>query len=325
MKKIILLIVIGIIGITTVSLLAITNPSLTFKKKLDFTHQADSNLLKVYVDSLCRENVFRTWNNTKELNRAGNYVLDELSKHSVRTSKQTFSDKRNEYFNVISSFGPEDAPRLIIGAHYDVCGMQQGADDNASGVSALIELARMLKVNEIKLDYRIDLVAYTLEEPPFFRDFMMGSAVHARSLKKDSVKVLGMISIEMIGFYSNERGSQEYPVKAMKLVYPNKANYISVVSKFGEGSFLRKVKRALNDQKRVNVRSVSAPASVPGIDFSDHYNYWDQGYTALMITDTSFYRNANYHRPSDLPETLNYAKMAAVTDGVFQFILNFKV
>ncbi|MFK7757482.1 MAG: M28 family peptidase [Flavobacteriales bacterium] len=324
MKKVVLVLIISFISITTISLLALTNPTFSTKKKLDFTVQADSNRMKIYVDSLCRENEFRTWNNTRELHRAGNYIYDELAKYSERTTRQKFEDKRNEYFNVISSFGPENAPRLIIGAHYNVCGMQQGADDNASGVSAIIELARMLKANSTELDFRIDLVAYTLEEPPFFRDFMMGSAVHARSLKKDSVDVLGMISVEMIGFFSDVKGSQDYPVKAMKLVYPTKANYISVVSKFGEGDFLRKVKRSLNDQNRVNVRSVSAPASVPGIDFSDHHNYWDQGYTALMITDTSFYRNANYHRPSDLPETLNYAKMAAVTDGIFQFVVYFR-
>ncbi len=323
MKKKALLIVLVLLCIATFSILALTNPTLSAKKQLDFTFQADSSRMKVYVDSLCREKEFRTWNNTRELNRAGNYIFNELKKYSVKTTKQAFEDKRNQYFNVISSYGPENAPRLIIGAHYDVCGMQQGADDNASGVSALIELARMLQSNNPNLEYRVDLVAFTLEEPPFFRDFMMGSAVHARSLKKDSVDVLGMISIEMIGYFSDLKGSQEYPVNAMKLVYPNRANYISVVSKLGEGSFLRKVKRGLNSQKRVKVRSVSAPASVPGIDFSDHHNYWDQGYSALMITDTSFYRNANYHQPSDLPETLNYSKMAAVTDGIFQFLLNF--
>lgn len=293
------------------------------KKKRKPIHTADANLMRSSVDSLCNDSVYRTWNNTKELTRAGNYVFRALSEFSNRTEKQNFNDKKNTYFNVISSFGPEDAPRLIIGAHYDVCGQQQGADDNASGVSSLIELARLLNLNQTELSYRIDLVAYTLEEPPFFRDFMMGSAVHARSLKKDSVDVIGMISLEMIGFYSEEKGSQGYPAEIMKLIYPGKANYISLVSKFGGGDFLRKVRRGMKAQKTVNVRSVTAPVSLPGIDFSDHFNYWNQGYSALMITDTSFYRNANYHMPSDLPSTLNYEKMAAVTDGVFQLILNF--
>jgi len=312
-------------------LLLCSSPILIFgsidphKKELKFTHTADANLMKVSVDSLCNDSVYRIWNNTKELTRAGNYVFSALSEFSNRTEKQIFRDKKNEYFNVISSYGPEDAPRPIIGAHYDVCGQQQGADDNASGVSSLIELARLFKLNQIELSYRIDLVAYTLEEPPFFRDFMMGSAVHARSLKKDSVDVIGMISLEMIGFYSKERGSQGYPASIMKLVYPSKSNYISLLSKFGGGQFLRKVRRGMKAQKTVSVRSVSAPVSIPGIDYSDHFNYWDQGYDALMITDTSFYRNDNYHMPSDLPSNLNYEKMAAVTNGVFQLILNFNI
>ncbi len=283
--------------------------------------KADSNLMKLYVDSLCNEGVYRTWMNVKELNRAGDFIFDQFKRYSNHTEKQIFKDKKHEYFNVISSFGPLDAPRLIIGAHYDVCGNQQGADDNASGVSAIIEIARLLKQNEISLNFRIDLVAYTLEEPPFFRDFMMGSAVHARSLKEENVEVIGMISVEMIGYYSDQRGSQGYPSNLMKLIYPSKANYISLVTKFGNGSFLRKVRRGMKSQKSVPVRSVTAPETISGIDFSDHLNYWKLGYDGLMITDTSFYRNANYHEPSDIPTTLNYGKMAAVTDGIFSFVI----
>jgi len=286
------------------------------------TPASDSTALKNHVNELCKENKFRNWRSISELNRAGNYIFSEFKKHSTRVEKQIFEDKRNEYFNVICSFGPEDAPRLVIGAHYDVCGEQQGADDNASGVSSILELARMISQIESSLKYRIDLVAYTLEEPPFFRDFMMGSAVHARYLKSIDADVLGMISVEMIGYYSEEKRSQDYPIGLLKLFYPGKANYISVVTKFGNGRFLRQIKKGLKTQKkRVKVRSIKAPASVPGIDFSDHMNYWNAGFDAAMITDTSFYRNKNYHESTDIPETLNYKKMAAVTDGIFMFLL----
>lgn len=283
---------------------------------------ADSNKMKVYVDSLCTKGVYRNWTNTTELNRAGNYIFAEFSKHNHRVSKQTFSDNRKEYFNVISSFGPDNAPRLIIGAHYDVCGNQQGADDNASGVSSILEISRLFSQLNQTLEIRVDLVAYTLEEPPFFRDFMMGSAVHARSLKEENANILGMISVEMIGYYSSERGSQGYPAKIMKLFYPGKANYISLVTKFGGGNLLKRVKKGMKSQKDVPVRTIKGPITIPGIDYSDHLNYWKHGFSALMITDTSFYRNSNYHEVSDIPNTLNYSKMAFVTDGIFQFILD---
>ncbi len=294
-----------------------------FCQNLASEYRSKPEMMRVHVDSLCNDSVFRTWNNPKELTRAGNYIFNVLRSYSEKTTKQVFRDNRNEYFNVVSSYGPENAPRLIIGAHYDVCGNQAGADDNASGVSALLELGRILAKVEPELNIRIDLVGFTLEEPPFFRDFMMGSAVHARSLKKDSAEVLGMLSIEMIGYYSEERGSQDYPVSIMKLFYPTKANYISCVGKLGEGKFVRKSRRGLKKQETVKVKSVLAPAKIPGIDFSDHLNYWAEGYKAAMITDTSFYRNVNYHLPSDLPETLNYEKMAAVADGILQIIFNF--
>jgi len=306
------------------ALYALTSPTFSSYKKI-YTPKTDSLNLITHVDSLCNENEFRTWTNTTELNRAGNYVYREFLKHSRSVRKQAFIDKRNEYFNVISSYGPRDAPRLIIGAHYDVCGNQQGADDNASGVSSLLELGRMLSEINLLLDIRVDLVAYTLEEPPFFRNFMMGSAVHARSLEGENAEVLGMVSIEMIGYYDDAKGSQSYPIKAMKLVYPTRANYISVVSKMGDGDFLRKIKRGLKSQNHVKVKSVIAPASVPGIDFSDHLNYWDRGYKAAMITDTSFYRNGNYHQSGDTPETLDFTRMAHVTDGILSFILAYKI
>ncbi len=301
----------------------LTSNGSDFQKRF-YRPKASSSALKSHVNSLCNAEKFRNWRNINELTRAGNYIYSEFLKHSNRVEKQVFEDKRNDYFNVICSFGPEDAPRLIIGAHYDVCGDQQGADDNASGVSSILELARMLSEVESVLKYRIDLVAYTLEEPPFFRDFMMGSAVHARYLKSINAQVLGMISVEMIGFYSDEKGSQGYPINLMKLFYPSKANYISVVTKFGNGKLMRKVKHGLKSQKKkVGVKSVKAPVGIPGIDYSDHLNYWQEGYDALMITDTSFYRNKNYHEPTDLPETLNFEKMASVTDGIFDFILRF--
>jgi Zn-dependent M28 family amino/carboxypeptidase len=206
-----------------------------------------------------------------------------------------------------------------VGAHYDACGDQPGADDNASGTTALLELARML--SNVEVPHRIDLVAYTLEEPPFFRTEGMGSFKHVQYLKENNVSVLGMICIEMIGYFDDQRGSQRYPVGIMKLVYGSKGDYIAVVQKMGNGSFGRKFKRTFKRKSSISAKSVKAPTWVSGIDFSDHLNYWAAGISAVMITDTSFYRNAHYHLSSDTVDTLNIPKMSEVIKTIYKSLL----
>ncbi len=220
---------------------------------------------------------------------------------------------------MICSFGTENTKRIIVGAHYDVCGNQQGADDNASGVVGLLELSRLLKGK--KLNYRIDLVAYTLEEPPYFRSEYMGSYIHAKSLITSGADVYGMVSLEMIGYFKNEKHTQSYPIGLLSLFYGNKGNYITVVKKFGAGKFTRKFYRKYKSTKSIKTKKFAGPAVLPGVDFSDHLNYWKFGFSALMITDTSFYRNKNYHQPTDTLETLDIYKMAKVIDGVFNTLI----
>lgn len=263
----------------------------------------------------------RNSHNLASLNAAAGYILEELKKTSGRVEEQLYTVNGKEFKNIICSFGPEEGERLIVGAHYDVCEDQPGADDNASGVAGLLEIARLLS-DEKELKYRIDLVAYTLEEPPFFRTENMGSAVHAKYLYDNNIRVKGMISIEMIGYFSEKPKSQQYPLGILKLLYPTKANYIAVVGKLGQGRMVRKVKKNMRSGSDISVRSINAPASIPGIDFSDHLNYWKYGFDALMITDTSFYRNRNYHEPSDTIDTLDFKKMAEVVKGIYNAMLN---
>lgn len=260
--------------------------------------------------------------NVKRLNECAEYIFSEFRKLTGYVEEQKYFVGVIEYKNVICSFGPRDGERIVIGAHYDVCEVQPGADDNASGVAGLLEIARLLKNESPHLKYRIDLVAYTLEEPPNFRTKNMGSAVHAKMLHDQQVKIKAMICLEMIGYFSEKRHSQEYPLGIMKLVYPTKANYIAVIGKLGQGKTTRKIKRNMKRNSEIRTISLNAPASIPGIDFSDHLNYWRYGYVAVMITDTSFYRNANYHEKSDTIDTLNIDKMAEVIKGVFAAVMN---
>jgi Zn-dependent M28 family amino/carboxypeptidase len=224
-----------------------------------------------------------------------------------------------DYHNVIASFGPEKGERIIVGAHYDTAGALPGADDNASGVAALIELAHLL--NKTTLARRVDLVAYTLEEPPYFRTEYMGSAVHVKMLQKQNVQVRMMMALEMIGYFSDEPGSQYYPLPFMNWYYPTKGNYVAVVGNFFKGSDVRQLKQAMQGASDLPVYSINAPGFLPGVDLSDHYNFWQAGYNAVMITNTAFYRNREYHSPFDTEDRLDYIRMGKVVQSVYAAIL----
>jgi Zn-dependent M28 family amino/carboxypeptidase len=150
----------------------------------------------------------------------------------------------------------------------------------------------------------------------------MGSYQHSKKLYDENKSVKLMISLEMIGYYSDEKKSQDYPVDIMKLKYPSKGNYIAVVSKNGMGKHVKQVKKALKKYANIPVESLTGPTAIPGVDFSDHKNFWIFNFPALMITDTAFLRNKNYHQKTDTPEKLNYHKMAEVVKGVYYFCIN---
>jgi hypothetical protein len=245
------------------------------------------------------------------------YVARHLRAAGGRVARQPVPADGVTYQNIIASFGPETGPRLIIGAHYDVCGEQLGADDNGTGTAALLELARLLGQSARPLPQRIDLVAYTLEEPPYFRTKHMGSYVHAASLKAAKVPVTGMVALEMLGYYDERPGSQRYPVGALKLIYGSRGNYVTVAQKFGgSGRWGRQLARRYRASAGLPVRRFKAPAWLPGIDFSDHLNYWHFGYPALLLTDTAFYRNAHYHQATDTLGRLSLPRLALAVDAL---------
>lgn len=295
--------------------------SLTSSQLIMASTLADTILIKQHLTALTKTNGFRTYKNIEQLNNAANYIKTVFSKYTDSVYIQAYEVNGVTYKNVICSFGTENPQRIIMGAHYDVCDDQEGADDNATGVVGLLELSRLLK--DKKLKNRIDLVAYTLEEPPYFRTAYMGSYIHAKSLIDSKTNVLGMVSLEMIGYFKDEKKTQSYPIGALALIYGNKGNYITLVKKFAAGSFTRKFCRKYKSTKSIKTKKFSGPRALPGIDFSDHLNYWKFGYSALMITDTAFYRNKNYHESTDTMETLDVYRMAKVIDGVVNTLIGF--
>ena len=283
---------------------------------------ADTLLIKKHLTTITKTPKYRNFQNIDQLNKTASYIQSIFAKYSDSIAIQQYPVDGKTYKNIICSFGPAQAKRIIVGAHYDVCGNQEGADDNASGIVALLEIARLLKGKE--LNYRVDLVAYTLEEPPYFRTEYMGSYIHAKSLIDQKVDVFGMISVEMIGYFKDEKKSQSYPVGLLSLLYGNKGNYITLVNKSTQGKFARQFSREFRDTKSIRTKKFRAPRILPGIDFSDHLNYWNFGLSALMITDTSFFRNKNYHQTTDTMETLDVTRMAMVIDGILDSIIALK-
>jgi hypothetical protein len=280
---------------------------------------ADSARLREHVQWLTHTSNPRTFDNLPVLDSVAAQLHTIFAEYADSVRIQEFRVNGRSYKNVIASFGTQFEDRIVVGAHYDVCGAQPGADDNASGVAGLLELARML--SDFHPNYRIDLVAFALEEPPYFRSPSMGSFIHAKSLAEKNVSVKGMISLEMIGYFSGQRRSQDYPIGVLKLFYGGRGNYITVVKKFGGGRFTRVFTRCFRKVRSLPVKSFQGPRFLPGIDFSDHLNYWNFGYSAVMVTDTSFYRNKNYHTRGDTIDTLDFTSMSKVVDGVYKALL----
>jgi Zn-dependent M28 family amino/carboxypeptidase len=249
------------------------------------------------------------------LDAAAAWLRGELERAGARVSEQSWQTDGETYRNVIARFGPESGELVIVGAHYDTCEPLPGADDNASGVAALLELARLLGAQAPPGP--VELVAYSLEEPPFFRTRHMGSVHHADSLAAGGVPVRAMLALEMVGYFSDAPDSQTYPADLLSWLYPDEGSFIAVVGNMANGSLVRRVARAMRASGApIPVESLRAPESLAGVDFSDHRSYWARGFPAAMITDTSFYRNANYHRATDTAETLDYQRMAAVVTAL---------
>jgi Zn-dependent M28 family amino/carboxypeptidase len=254
------------------------------------------------------------------MERAAAYIAGELESAGAIVSEQRFPAAGATFRNVIGAFGPDTVDRVVVGAHYDAAEGHAGADDNASGVAGLIELARLLR--DQPLTRRVELVAFALEEAPFFGTAEMGSFVHDLLLHAAGGRVAAMISLEMIGYFSDRPGSQGFPFAALKALYPTTGNFIVVAGRLRDARLVRRLKRSMRGGSNLPVYSINAPRSLPGLDLSDHASYWDRGDPAVMVTDSAFYRNPNYHTAADRPDTLDYSRMARVVEGVARAVVD---
>lgn len=204
---------------------------------------------------------------------------------------------------------------LLIGAHYDSVVGSPGANDNGSGVAAMLEISRLFAAVEPAMTVRF--VAFVNEEPPFFFWKDMGSLVYAEQAKVRGDDIRLMVSLETIGCYSDARGSQGYPA-LLRFFYPERGNFIAFVSNFQSRRALNRVAAAFRAHSDFPAEHAAAFSWLPGVAWSDHYSFWRQGYRALMVTDTAFYRYPYYHTAEDTPDKLDYPRLAEVTEGLWR-------
>ena len=280
--------------------------------------KVDPVRLKAVVTKLSVDFAPRDYTHPANLDLAAEWIRAELAATSPAVTVQQWQVDGVTFRNVSALYGPASAERTVVGAHYDGCEPFPAADDNGSGVAALLELARLLAANPPKS--QVELVAWSLEEPPFFRTVSMGSYVHAKSLADAKVMVRGALSLETMGYFRDDEGSQHFPVPGLWLLYSTRANYLAVVGNLSQIGLTRQVKSAMQAASPLQIFSINAPVAIPGIDFSDHLNYWKFGYPAVMVTDTAFNRNERYHTANDTADTLDYPRLAQATAGVFEAI-----
>jgi len=320
----------------------------------DVSLMVSTERLKADVQFLTAIQPSRNYLNPTSLDKAAAYIFKEFKRCTNRVTFQTYSvvledhvknsgnpiggklnegkkgGTKNRYKNVIASFGPtvERLPRIVVGAHYDVCGDQPGADDNGSGVAAVIELARLFATLKPSLARRIDLVAFTLEEPPFFRTPNMGSAVHARSLAEANVDVHVMISVDMIGYFTNA----DKPHRLFRahftdgMVAPGRST--GLIGRTGEESITRTIANYMmaNGSGKTNcpllhVVTLNREQSTAGFDYSDHLNYWKNDYPAVMLTNFVVCSGSYYHTKRDTIDKLNFEMISEIVKGLYRTLI----
>ncbi len=290
----------------------------TLQKSSRSTASVDTRRLKEHVRILSEDFHPRNYGSIENLNRTKQYIAIHFKSAGAKVRFQDFNADGRVYSNVIGIFGEGKGNKVVVGAHYDSYGNTPGADDNASGVAGLLELAYLL--GSIEPAREIELVAYTLEEPPFFGTNQMGSYIHATNLKQGEEDVTGVIVLEMIGCFSDKWNSQSVPMLLLRIIYPSRGNFIGVIGRLDQRGFTKQVKVAMKGATDLPVYSLNAPGNLLGVDFSDHRSYWPYGINAVMITDTAFCRNKEYHEKGDTKERLDYDRMAKVVVSVFEAV-----
>ena len=270
--------------------------------------------LAAHVQKLAGEIGERNMAHYSKLGVAADYIEASFAQAGFRPRRHGYEVQGKLCENIAAEVLGTGQEILVIGAHYDSVVGSPGANDNASGVAALLALARRFAGRPSTKTLRF--VAFPNEEPGHFQTDQMGSWVYARQCKEKAEPIAGMISLETIGYYSDAAGSQQFPLRGLSAFYGTKGNFIAFVGNLSSAAFVRRSLGAFRQRATLPSEGTALPARVPGVGWSDHWSFWQHGYRALMITDTAPFRYPHYHQRTDTPDKLHYESMARLVHGL---------
>lgn len=267
------------------------------------------------VEKLSVEIGERNLDHYPALQHAAQFVEQEFTASGYTVERQTYQTRGLACDNLVverrGTSQPDDV--VLVVAHYDSARGTPGANDNASGTAGLLALARRFR--DLQPARTLRFVAVTNEEPPYFQGESMGSWVYARRCRERNEKLIAVISLETIGYFPNEVGSQQYPFP-LGAFYPSQGNFIAVVGNVGSRGLVHRVIASFRRRAQMPSEGGAVPGEIDGVGWSDHWPFWQEGYQAVMITDTAPFRYPHYHEPTDTPDRLNFDMMARVVDGL---------
>ncbi|HEY7547461.1 MAG TPA: M28 family peptidase [Blastocatellia bacterium] len=273
--------------------------------------------LKTRVETLAGKIGERNLHRYESLKASEEYIRSSLASLGYQVAEQSYSVEGKEVKNLEVEIKGASEEIILIGAHYDSVRGSPGANDNATGVAAMIELARLFK-NETPAK-TIRFVAFVNEEPPYFQTEEMGSLVYARRSKQRGERIAAMLSLETIGCYSEQPRSQFYPA-GFSWFYPDRGNFIGFVGNLSSRSLTRRAIKTFRDTTLFPSEGVAAPGWMTGVGWSDQWSFWQEGYDAVMITDTAIFRYRHYHKSADTPDKIDYDRAARVVAGIIRVI-----
>ncbi len=280
------------------------------------------DLLRQHVHTLSQEIGERNLQHYDKLENAADYIETQFQQMGLETRNLPYEYHGNKFRNIEAKLVAEGLSRssIVLGAHYDTAEGTPGANDNATGVAVLLELARLVK--DSKLCMPIRFVAFANEEPPYFGSREgMGSIEYLRSFQNPAEEILCMLSLECIGLFIEGPNSQKYP-PLVGFFYPDRGNFIAFVGDFSSRQLVRQVLKGFRQKAAIPSEGLAAPAWVPGVSLSDHRSFWEADIPALMVTDTAFFRDETYHQTTDTSERLQYEQMARVVKGLSSVVID---